>query len=471
MKTLTRSLPGRRLSLRRFASVLLVACLLSTVTACCTDPVTQESYFCLGETSEADEIALGLQYAPNFIAQNGGSYPDPELYEYLRHIVIDKMAKTSHRNHLPWEFTILNTSQVNAFALPGGQVFVTRGLLARLESEAQFAHLMGHEIGHVSHRHSVKGQGREALFQILIGTVALAEREVVGLDPDEPPLIAGTLSALGQLAMLRFSRDQELECDQRGVDYALQAGYDPHESKKTFEMFLAMKQASGVESGLFADLLATHPPDERRIDEIQHYIEHHHPESVGREDLVVNGREWQRLLARVQAEHRVYERHDEALSLVQQARQQGRQDLLDEAEAALRQCQRELPGHATFPVSLGLVSLERDDANDAIRHLNSAVQISPRHFEARLYRGLAYHRRSQQREALLDMTEAQELYPLSPVPCYFLGEIQLARGELNSAIDWYEQTMARSPADSELHQRAQSRIDEIAPPAPAPQLQ
>ncbi len=127
----------------RISLAVLFLCL---ATGCCTDPVNGRSYFCLANITDEQEIQIGDQYAPNFIAENGGRYPDDRLQEYLGRIVIDKLAKNSHRPQLPWEFTILNSSQINAFALPGGKLFVTRGRLAKLDSEAQVANLMGHEI-------------------------------------------------------------------------------------------------------------------------------------------------------------------------------------------------------------------------------------------------------------------------------------------------------------------------------------
>ncbi|MEE8142004.1 MAG: M48 family metalloprotease, partial [Planctomycetota bacterium] len=194
---------------------------------CCTDPVNGEKFFCT--MTESQEAQIGAEYAPNFIAENGGLYPDQELQDHLRKIVIENMAKKSHRPQLPWEFSLLNTSQINAFALPGGKVFVTRGLISKLESEAQFAHLMGHEIGHVSHRHAARGQGRNALYVLLVGAAVAADQQLS--DPDDPPIISTTVGALGFLTLLKFSRDQELQADQRGVDYAILAGYDPREGR------------------------------------------------------------------------------------------------------------------------------------------------------------------------------------------------------------------------------------------------
>ncbi|MCA8960563.1 MAG: M48 family metalloprotease, partial [Planctomycetes bacterium] len=288
---------------------LLVSFLALTVSGCCTDPVNGESYLCFGEPSDQEEAQIGASYAPSFIAESGGLYPDRALHDYLNHIVIDKMARHTQRPNLPWEFHILNTSQINAFALPGGQVFVTRGLLARLDSEAQFAHLMGHELGHVTHKHSVRGQTRATLFGLLVGAVGVAESSIG--DPDSPQYVTTAVSGLGQLTLLKFSRDQELQSDCRGVDYAVAAGYDPREGKKTFEMFLALKQQAGQGESLIDGLLSTHPLDSTRIEQIDAYIAETQPELP--QGLVVNEPHFQDLMTDVRGAQAVYDDHDRAM--------------------------------------------------------------------------------------------------------------------------------------------------------------
>lgn len=453
MQTLNaeRGAPALRLTVVLIAVALLVA-------GCCSDPVNGDRYFCLGQPSDAQEAQLGAEYAPNFIAQSGGVYPDPELNRYLESIVIDKMARRSQRPDLPWKFTVLNTSQINAFALPGGQVFVTRGLLARVESEAQFAHLMGHEVGHVTHKHSLRGQTRQQLLGLLVGVTAAAEQAVT---ESETPLIASTLGTLGQLALLRFSREQELQSDQRGVDYALAAGYDPRESTKTFEMFLELKRNAGQSAGLVDALLATHPPDDQRVSEIREYIERNYPHVATSPDLAIAGAGWTTLHNGVRRAQAVYEQYDRAMALIQQARTEKRPSLLDQADSLLRTCVRDLPSHATFSVGQGVLALERDNPGEALVALNRAVDLDAQNFEARFYRGLGYRQRGDLDAAYPDLEAAHRLFPASPVPCYLLAEVEAARNRVDRAVAWYRATQARSEQDSDLWKRAQARIDEL----------
>ncbi|MFQ5653850.1 MAG: M48 family metalloprotease [Planctomycetota bacterium] len=425
---------------------------------CCTDPVNGERYFCLGEVSDAEEARIGERYAASFIAQSGGIYPDPQLESYLGGIVIEQMANRSHRPHLPWEFHILNSSDVNAFALPGGKVFVTRGLLGHLQNEAQFAHLMGHEIGHVSHRHSVRGQGRAALFALLLGVVTEVEGELLD-DPDDPPLLSAAAGIAGQLTLLKFSRDQELQSDRRGVDYALQAGYDPREGRRTFQTFLELKEGSGRGSTWIDGLLSTHPLDRRRIDQLDEYIETEYPSlpAPGGKLVVTSGR-WEAHTKRLRAAQRVYERHDRALTLIRAAHEGGDQAGLDEAEALLRECARALPRHASFPLALGILHLERHDTGSALPHLDRACALDGSLFGGRFARSRARLLAGMLGPAGEDLRVAHDLFPLSPHPCFLLGETQERLGEPSEAARWYRAVLERAPRDSALYRRAEERL-------------
>jgi predicted Zn-dependent protease len=167
------------------------------ITGCITDPVTGEKTVGM-PMSDAEEVSMGNQYAPSFKAQYEGAYPDKELQRFCEKIVLD-MAKASHRPSLPWNFTILNSSEVNAFALPGGTVCITRGLLHQLKNEAAFAGVMGHEVGHVTHKHAAQGMGRSTIFNLILAGAAVgvsqatdSEWAQLGLARSAPPAASST---------------------------------------------------------------------------------------------------------------------------------------------------------------------------------------------------------------------------------------------------------------------------------------
>ena len=430
----------------------------SLLVGCCTDPVNGDRYFCLSEMSDSDEAKLGRRSAPNFIAQSGGIYRDPELTAYLNSIVIDDLARQSHRPGLPWKFHILNTSQVNAFALPGGQVFVTRGLLVHLDSEAQFAHLMGHEIGHVSHKHASRGQGRKVLFGVLLGIVSEVESHVSG--GDGLAIASTALGMAGQLTLLRYSREQELESDARGVDYALLAGYDPREGRKTFETFLRLKQAAGRDENLIEGLLSTHPLDSTRIAAIDRYIEHDAPDVASR-SLRIDGPRWGDLIARVKGVQEAYAEHDAAIALLVDYREAADPRLLERAEAKLRGAANRHPEQAPFPLGLGLVEIARERPEAALAHLDRAVTLDGESYGSRFTRGQVRLELDDPTGAREDLLAAANLFPLSPHPRLLLGDAAERLGDFDEAMRRYRETIERSERGSEPYGKAAERLREL----------
>src|SRR5262245_25985323 len=150
-------------SCRARSAMAGVAMFLLALNGCGTNPATGGSSL-LG-MSEDEEIQLSKEEHPKILAEFGGEYNDPDLQSYISSIGM-LLAKTSERPNLPWKFTILDTPDVNAFALPGGYIYVTRGLLALASSEAEVASVLGHEIGHVTARHTSQRQGRATIAGI-----------------------------------------------------------------------------------------------------------------------------------------------------------------------------------------------------------------------------------------------------------------------------------------------------------------
>ena len=197
----------------RLASALLGA----SVAACAVNPATGARE--LSFVGEGQEIAMGRQSDPGIVAQMG-LYPDSSVQRYVSELGL-RMAAVSERPDLPWTFRVLDDPTVNAFALPGGFVYITRGILTHLTSEAQLAGILGHEIGHVTARHSVTQMSRTQLAQIGL---------VVGMVFSETVREYGGLAAQGiGLLSLSYGRDDELESDHLGLRYMTRLGYEPRE--------------------------------------------------------------------------------------------------------------------------------------------------------------------------------------------------------------------------------------------------
>lgn len=250
----------------KFIVALLVAA-VSLVSYWCS---TQENEF-TGEKQHVDmtveqEIALGLQAAPEMADQYGGLHPDREAAQAVKEIGQELVQNSRVRNSpYKFDFHLLADEQtVNAFALPGGQIFITGGMLKRLNSEAQLAGILGHEIGHVVARHSAEQLAKAKLTQGLTGAAAIAT-----YDPENPASRGGAVVAamVGKLLNMRYGRDDELESDRLAVQLTGAAGYDP---SAMVEVMRILEEASGGAGG--PEFLQTHPNPGNRIRHIEQAI-------------------------------------------------------------------------------------------------------------------------------------------------------------------------------------------------------
>ena len=206
---------------------------LMTLAACATNPVTGQSELAL--VSESQEIAMGQQGAAD-VAQTIGLYPDAAVQAYVSRLGL-ALAAGTERPNLPWEYHVVDDPAVNAFALPGGFIFVTRGLLTHITSEAELATVLGHESGHVAARHSVQQISRTEVAQLGLGIGSILSSAVRKYSD-----VAG---AGLSLLFLKFSRDDETQADQLGFRYALADGYDVRQMVDVFQMLDQQQQLSG----------------------------------------------------------------------------------------------------------------------------------------------------------------------------------------------------------------------------------
>lgn len=237
------------------------------------NPVTgEEQYLSL---TPRQEIALGLQSAPRMIQEYGGLYPDQQLQDYVDRVG-NKIVRESAAGQTEWqyEFHLLNDPEtINAFALPGGQIFITTALLSRLQTEGQLAGVLGHEAGHVVARHSAQQIAKSELTQGLIGGISVA-----ATDPNNPQsgAAAAQIAAVaGQLVNMKFGRDDELQSDQLGVRFMAEAGYDP---RAMIGVMRILAEAGG--GGRQPEFFSTHPNPENRIQRIEEAIQAEFPNGV-----------------------------------------------------------------------------------------------------------------------------------------------------------------------------------------------
>ncbi len=248
----------------RLGLIVLVA-LAAFSWGCSSNPTTGRSQMAL--LSRDREIALGEGAKDQLTAEYGGEVADAQLQVYVARIGRALAATTEADNpSLPWEFTLLDSDVINAFALPGGKVFMSRGLAARMTNEAQLAAVLGHEVGHVTARHSNERISQAMLVQgLVVGAALGASQSDEKWLQSAVPVVVGFG---GQGYLLKFSRDQELEADALGVRYMVRNGYNPLGAKQVQEIL----RAAAGEGSRPPEFFSTHPYPERRIEQIDRLL-------------------------------------------------------------------------------------------------------------------------------------------------------------------------------------------------------
>lgn len=236
------------------------------------NPVTQENQR-IALTVE-EEIALGLQAAPEMAAQFGGLHPDEQLQATIDEIG-GQLVQQSEAGQTDYQFdfhVLADSETVNAFALPGGQIFITKGLLDLMETEGEVAGVLAHEIVHVVGRHSSEQLARAGLIEGLAGAAG-----AVLYDPQNPESAGAAQMAMmaGQLAAMKYGRDDELQSDEVGVRLMADSGYDPR------AMIRMMEKLGGADQGARPpEFMSTHPDPGNRIEQIEAAIAQEFPNGI-----------------------------------------------------------------------------------------------------------------------------------------------------------------------------------------------
>ena len=245
----------QRLLTHKWIFVGALTLLLLVCYQCATNPVSGKKELMF--ISEEREIAMGAEYDPSVVS-SFGLYEDAKIQQFIDEKG-QEMAKVSHRPKLKYEFKVLDSPVVNAFAVPGGYVYFTRGILAHFNNEAEFAGVLGHEIGHITARHSVKQQSKQILAQagLIVGVIA---------SPDFGQFAGAAQQGMG-LLFLKFGRDNESESDRLGVEYSTRVGYDARHMANFFNTLKRMRQQSGSEP--VPNFLSTHPDPGDRYENVK----------------------------------------------------------------------------------------------------------------------------------------------------------------------------------------------------------
>lgn len=269
-----------RISSTAIIAIVLMVGLALPISGCQQIPATGEQGFIMMSMDE--EIAMGNQAAPEFTETYGGEIPSTQITSYVSRIGMS-VASVSELPDAPWAFQAVDSTQVNAFALPGGKIFITRALLEKLESEAALAGVLAHEVGHVTARHAAQQMTQTMAIQF--GTAIAAS-----LTENETARYIALLGGVGgSLYQLRFSRVHEHQSDELGLRYMVRAGYDPQGLVEVMEVFEELSGGGGQIAWL-----STHPLTADRILEIRNTINSEYAYTQNNPQFVINRDAYQR---------------------------------------------------------------------------------------------------------------------------------------------------------------------------------
>jgi predicted Zn-dependent protease len=423
----------RKPQLIAFSSALM----LTSLFGCVINPVTGDRELAL--VSAEQEVAIGeQQYEPSQQMQGGEYTLDPELTSYVDGVG-QKLAAVSDRQ-LPYEFVVLNSSVPNAWALPGGKIAVNRGLLTELNSEAELAAVLGHEIVHAAARHGALAMQRGLLLQgALLVTQVAAQRSDFG------SLTVGAASLGAQLLTMRNSREAELESDLYGMRYMAAAGYDPNAAVSLQQTFVRLSEESGGSGGRLAALFASHPPSAERVEKNRETA----ATLPAGGDL---GRErYQAATSPLRDRAPAYEAYDEG-------REALAEDRPADAERSAQQALRLLPAEANIHALLGDIDLQQQRYADAARHYDDAISRDDTFFYYHLQKGLALWRLDQPQESRTELETSVQLLPTADA-FYVLGTLAERRGDRQTALEYYTQAASSDSPAGKAAEEATVRLD------------
>jgi predicted Zn-dependent protease len=421
-------------------SALVLGAFLLTA-GCATNPVTGKSQVVL--ISEQQEVEMGKQYYPLTNQMSEGVTPHADVQRLVQQVGL-KMAQNSERPDLPWEFNVVDDNTPNAYALPGGKISITRGLISKMESEDQLASVLGHEIGHVTARHQVVSASRDQLLgaAIGIGSIALEAGGVSG---------AGAINAAAQIgaALLttKYSRDQERQSDELGMKYMTAAGYNPRAFVETMQILASAAQR---EPSKFETLFASHPLTSERIETARKRLEAGYTEAQSRP---TNTAAFARAVAPLKREAPAFALADEAKALVQKKQ-------IPEAEERLSRAVRMVPDSP-------ILNAFWSDALYDLRRYDQAEQISERAnsfnsdlYYGRLVNGAANWQLRNYQESIEQLRAAERLVPGTVLVAYFAGRNFEDTGNRQAAAEQYVKVAKATQGRGEYGQYAVQRLSE-----------
>jgi predicted Zn-dependent protease len=403
----------------RLIAVSALSVILTALAGCAVNPVTGDNEIAF--VSESQELAIGRKnYGPYRQAQGGDYVIEPALTRYVQSVG-DRLARVSDRK-LPYEFSILNDSSPNAWALPGGKIAINRGLLVELRSEAELAAVLAHEIVHAAARHSAQSMERGVFLQgaLIAAGVALGDSQYRDVG-----MLGANLGA--QLTNQRYGRDDETEADVYGMRYMVRAGYDPAAAVQLQETFVRL--AEGRETNWLEGLFASHPPSRARVAANRALVD-----ELGNPGGEIGETRYQQAIARIKRSKPAYEAYEEARKALKQGD-------LKTAGVRINRAIAIEPDEAAFYSLRGEIKAQHKNTAEALSDLDRAVVLNPDYFRPLLIRGITRRAAGDTTGAARDLERSVALLPTAE-GYYGLGLVAQQGGRRAQAVEYFRQAAA-----------------------------
>lgn len=448
-------------TLLRLIPILMFA-VLPLVSSCQTDPLTGKST--LNIYDYESEKRLGDENVQPILAELGGLYPDRATQEYVNRVgqkVVQagRQRLKGEANFPDWEFNfyVVNTSMINAFALPGGHVFVTRGIMQRLRDESELAGLLGHEVSHVFGRHGTERMSEATLVMLGLVLVASTGEEMEGV---------ALIGLVGyQLLGLSYSRDNEKESDTFGMRFAARAGYHPEGIINVMKM---LEQVTHEHGGGPPEFLSSHPDPGNRVDYLTRQLNNEYKDGGER---IRGETEYNNALVDMRAAQPAYDLADRGDAIAGEALQAEdsslRKQKLEEALGLYQQAVQKRSDHAVLHVNVAQALYYLGRYDEAEQSSRKALALDGDGFWPSFMGGAVALRRGDWAVSASRLEHALRLVPGSPSGQYLLAQAYDGGGRSSDAAAWYRKAWDTYGGEGEVAEACRKRLIEMGEPDPA----
>jgi predicted Zn-dependent protease len=423
---------------RRYALVFTAILLVALLAGCATNPVSGRKQ--LNFLSESSEVQVDRENSPHQISADYGAVQDADLNRYVSSVG-NQLAALSHRPDMPYNFRVVNAVYINAYAFPGGTIAVSRGILSDMDSEAELAALLGHEIGHVCSRHAA-----QQYTAGMVGSVAIAAATLFIQQKNET--YAGLAAGLGAVAsglyLAHYSRADEREADALSLEYMTKGGYNPEGCISLMDM---LRKTEKEKPNAIEMLFATHPMSEERY---QTAVKEVAQKYQAQKSYPLNKERFQEKTTRLRA-------MKNAIVQMQNGEKDMNKGNFDSAVTNLRSALREAPQDYACLLMLAKCMLAKKNPAEAEKYASAAKNAYPQEPQALYVLGMAKVGNKQYESAYADFSAYEQLLPGNPNVIFYMGYSFEGMNNKDSAAQKYKAYL-RQVSEGENAQHAYRRL-------------